>query len=177
MKPTHNAASPRKWERWLLPPHIGWPLFVVALLLMSIGAATVTVIAARSDGGAQVVTEYHEAGIDWNERMAVQAASDRLGWTAEVQVASQLLDNGLRPFAVTVRDREGRPVTDLRGTVRLERPQLAQAVTQFPLSPLPDSLTQYQFAAPITAAGLWDFALDVSRGDERFVTTVRTEVH
>ena len=39
----------------LIPPHIAWPLFVVALLLMSITAATITVIAANSDGGVQVI--------------------------------------------------------------------------------------------------------------------------
>ena len=39
----------------LVPPHVAWPAFVVLLLLMSITAAVVTVIAANSDGGAQVV--------------------------------------------------------------------------------------------------------------------------
>lgn len=39
----------------LVPPHVAWPLFVVALLLMSVGAAAVTFWAAQSDGGAQVV--------------------------------------------------------------------------------------------------------------------------
>ena len=39
----------------VIPPHVGWPLLVVALLLMSITAAVVTVIAANSDGGAQVI--------------------------------------------------------------------------------------------------------------------------
>ena len=38
-----------------IPSHIAWPLFVVLLLAMSVTAATVTVLAARSDGGAQVV--------------------------------------------------------------------------------------------------------------------------
>jgi hypothetical protein len=39
----------------LLPPHVAWPLFIVFLLLVSISAAAVTVVAACSDGGAQVV--------------------------------------------------------------------------------------------------------------------------
>lgn len=37
----------------LVPSHIAWPAFIVLLLAMSIGAAVVTVIAARSDGGAR----------------------------------------------------------------------------------------------------------------------------
>ena len=37
----------------LIPSHIAWPGFVVVLLLLSITAAAVTVMAARSDGGAR----------------------------------------------------------------------------------------------------------------------------
>ena len=39
----------------LVPSHIAWPGFVVFLLLLSIAAAVVTVVAARSDGGARLV--------------------------------------------------------------------------------------------------------------------------
>ena len=41
----------------LVPSHIAWPLFIVLLLAMSITAATVTVIAATSDGGPRLVDE------------------------------------------------------------------------------------------------------------------------
>ena len=44
----------------LVPSHIAWPAFVVLLLAMSLAAATLTVIAARSDGGARVI-EHVEA--------------------------------------------------------------------------------------------------------------------
>ena len=46
---------PDSARRALVPPHIAWPLFIVLLLLMSVGAAAVTFWAAKSDGGAQVV--------------------------------------------------------------------------------------------------------------------------
>lgn len=39
----------------LVPPHVAWPAFVVFLLAISISMATVTVIAANSDGGARVI--------------------------------------------------------------------------------------------------------------------------
>ena len=38
-----------------IPPHIAWPLFVVALLLSSLAAGASMVYFAHSDGGAQVV--------------------------------------------------------------------------------------------------------------------------
>jgi hypothetical protein len=54
--PTNGHAAPTEpVKKPLVPPHVAWPLFVVLLLLMSITAATITVFAAYSDGGVQVV--------------------------------------------------------------------------------------------------------------------------
>lgn len=49
-------------RRPFLPPHVAWPLFVVLLLAMSIGAAVYTFVVAQSDGGARVVEGYREPG-------------------------------------------------------------------------------------------------------------------
>lgn len=43
----------------LIPSHIAWPAFVVFLLVLSITAAAVTVMAARSDGGARPAEVVH----------------------------------------------------------------------------------------------------------------------
>ena len=39
----------------LVPPHVAWPAFIVLLLAISISAAVITLIAARSDGGVRLV--------------------------------------------------------------------------------------------------------------------------
>ena len=38
-----------------IPSHIGWPLFVIGLLVMSLITVTVTVVAANSDGGVEII--------------------------------------------------------------------------------------------------------------------------
>jgi len=53
--PTNGHADTPARTPPLLPPHVAWPLFVVLLLAISVGAAAVTVVAAYSDGGAQIV--------------------------------------------------------------------------------------------------------------------------
>ncbi|MFT5142048.1 MAG: hypothetical protein ACI80V_003782 [Rhodothermales bacterium] len=40
-----------------IPPHIGWPLFVISLLLASFGTGAAIVYFAYSDGGAQIVVQ------------------------------------------------------------------------------------------------------------------------
>jgi hypothetical protein len=37
---------------------VAWPAFVVLLLAMSVGLGVTAVVAANSDGGAQLVDEY-----------------------------------------------------------------------------------------------------------------------
>lgn len=41
----------------LVPPHIAWPLFIVLLLAMSVGAALFTAYMAQSDGGVVLVED------------------------------------------------------------------------------------------------------------------------
>ncbi len=39
----------------LIPPHIGWPLMVILLLLMSVVAGVGTAVMANMDGGARPI--------------------------------------------------------------------------------------------------------------------------
>lgn len=41
----------------LLPPHIAWPLLIVLLLSLSVGAALFTAYMANSDGGVELVDD------------------------------------------------------------------------------------------------------------------------
>lgn len=156
-----------------MPPHIAWPAFVIALLLLGIGSAFEALFAARSDGGAQIVEDYYDAALDFDETRAARAASDALGWTAAVSVGA--CEGGLCPVEVTVRDRDGAPVEGLSGVVRASRPQEATAAARLPLSSS-EAPGVYRQLMPVSADGLWDFALDAQRGDDRFITTVRREL-
>ena len=174
-KPTFSSHRLRRLLGALrVPPHVAWPAFVVGILMMSVGFVVFTVIAANSDGGAQVVADYH-AGGGWDEQVALQAASDRLSWTADVAVEAPI-ENGLRPVEIVVRDGDGQPVEGLEGTVRLGRPHRAAAVAELPLRPQPGQPGAYQVLAPIRTSGLWDVHLDATRGADRFLAQVRKDV-
>lgn len=166
-----ESEQPRK--KPLVPPHIAWPAFVVALLLLGIGSAFEAFFAARSDGGAQVVEDYYHEALSFDETRAARAASDALGWTAEVSVGD--CEGGLCPVEIAVRDRDGAVVEGLAGIVRASRPQDAAATVRLPLSPS-ETPGVYRQLMPVSAAGLWDFAIEAQRGDARFLTTVRRDL-
>lgn len=160
----------------LIPPHIGWPLLIISLLGISIGASMVTVYASRSDGGAQVIDDYYEKAVNWDASQASQAASDALGWTTTLHLEPSQ-PSGLRMLVLTVHDSTAAPVTNLRGTVKLFRPDQAGAVATIPLSEAPKAPGSYRQLVPLTDPGLWDVqVLAVRDGAPVYQTTLRHEV-
>lgn len=160
----------------LIPPHIAWPGFVIALLLLSIGSAFQAFFAANSDGGAQVVEDYYDAAVRFDDEQAARAASDALGWTTNIRIDG--CEGGLCAVELAVRDREGKPVTGLAGLLTASRPQDAAASARIPLAAKVEAEAPgvYRQLVPLPTDGLWDFAVAAHRGDERFLTTVRHEV-
>lgn len=159
-----------------IPPHVAWPAFIVALLLLSVGTSVGTLVIAGTDGGAQIVDDYYQQGVRWDETAARRAASEALGWTVEVVVQPTGLQEGLRTVDVVVRDRAGQGVDGLQGMLRASRPQHAAAVAALPLQPVPGEAGLYRQQMPVAARGIWDFNVEATRDTLVFVETVRVEV-
>ena len=156
-----------------IPPHIGWPLLIAAFLLMSVGISLTALLLAGSDGGAQVIDDYYQKGVQWEETAAQLAASEALGWTVELTVSQQQEVPGLRQLNVSIVDREGHGVSGLRGTVRIFRPQNVKAVSEMPVLPVPDQVGGYQQMVPINTEGIWDFELRLERDGRIYSDRIR----
>ena len=158
----------------LLPPHVAWPLFVVMLLVMSVGTMTGMVLASRSDGGAQIIDDYYQKAVQWDDRAAARRASAGLGWTATLALdASEAA--AARTLILTIKDRTGAPVGNLTGTVQAGRPHRAGVLAEHPFQATETPGT-YRLTLPLDGFGLWDFEVEAHRGDERFMTTIRHEI-
>lgn len=158
--------------RFSLPPHIAWPMFIIALLLMGMVATMYTVVIANRTP-PQVVENYYEKALAWDEQQAQTAASEALGWTLNLSVEGQTA--GPRAIAVSLRDASGALLTDLTGTIRAHRPDQIGAQAEQPLTVRADGTYEVQMTLPKT--GLWDFEVIAERHDERFTQTVRREIY
>lgn len=155
-----------------IPPHIAWPASIVALLVLGMGWSFSVVIASRYDGGAQVVDNYYEKAIAWDETAALQKQSDALGWTADIT-----LRNGSEgQLEVVIRDAAGQAVSGLTGTVKGFRPQRTGARMEVALVAAPGDATVYRMTLPKLEHGLWDFEITALRNDDRFATVIRKEL-
>ncbi len=164
-------------KRLRLPPHITWPLFVVGLLSMSVATVTITVMASRSDGGAQVVEDYYQKAVNWDETAALQAASAALGWQIELTVAATSADEEGRPVEIMLRTRDGQPVDQARGAIRAFRPHRANVVAERTLVAVDGTPGLYRQTLPIQQTGLWDFEITATQDSLRFQTTIRKEIY
>lgn len=174
MTATHPPARRVPVNRPAIPPRLFWPGLVVSLLIMSITAVALTIVAATSDGGVQVVENYYEQAAAWDSTQARQAASDALGWQATLRVEPAGAE-GLRAVVVSVRDAEGRPVEGLAGTLTARRPHRSAAVAT---APLVEAATPgvYRQALPLAAPGLWDFEIAATRAEGHFQAAIRTDL-
>ena len=162
-------------KRHRLPPHIAWPMFIVGLLSMSVATVVITVVAARSDGGPQVIDDYYQKAVNWDETAALQAASDALGWQADIVIPSSPGNATASPVEIILLDREGQPITDAQGTIRASRPHRADVVAERPLT-VTETPGLYREAFPINQAGLWDFEIIAVQDSLRFQTVIRKEI-
>jgi len=157
-----------------IPPHIGWPLLIVAFLLMSVGVSVTALLLAGADGGAQVIDDYYQKGVNWEETAVERAASRALGWQISLDVLEQEEEvPGLRRLEVRVIDREGQAVQGLHGVVRLFRPQTVEAVAEMPVLPVTGQNGLYSQLVPIGTDGIWDFELRLEREGQVFTDRIR----
>ena len=159
-----------------LPPHIAWPLFVVCLLVLGVGMGMWVVFASLSDGGAQVVENYYQKAVEWDDRNQLVQESNAIGWVvilAYVQGTSEEMPAGIE---IRFEDKEGQPVTGLQGVVRMYRPQTTKALVELTLASVPGRPGIYWQSFTSASAGLWDFEIAVERDSFRFLKTIRKEL-
>lgn len=155
-----------------IPPHIGWPLAIVGLLSLSVVASLLTVFAARSDGGAQVIDDYYHKAATWDSTHALQASSEALGW--QIHITTESTEGTARFIRLQVTSQDAQPVTGLHGTLAAFRPHLAQIIDETELIETAPGI--YQQAINMAQPGLWDFEIRAIHDNTPFSKRIRLEV-
>lgn len=157
-----------------IPAKYFYPGLVIALLLMSVGFVTTTVIAAHSDGGPQVVEDYYQKSVDYEQTQELRSAADNTGWRVEFTNFAKA--GGGQPLVIEVTDKKGQPVSGLEGSLELRRPELAAAVGTSELTPVDGRPGHYEAGVAPGRTGLWDIQMKVKRGQARYLFEMREEL-
>lgn len=155
-----------------IPDRFFWPGLVVALLISSVGWSVGLMLYASSDGGAQVVENYYDRAVRFDEIRATEQAASQAGWRVQLQWPAAAGESlGLR-----IIDADGDPVGGLQGSVELRRPELSGAQGRAQLVPVADQAGRYRVDLSPDRDGLWDVVVEANQGAQSYRIAVREEV-
>lgn len=136
-------------------------IFVGAFGVVLLVNAALAYFATSSFTGLSTDNAY-EKGRLYNRNLALAKAQAELGWTVETKVvAAGGADAVQADFAVSYRDRDGRPVEGLAVHANLIRPTANGYDHRIDLAPLGDG--RYGGVFPLPLIGVWDMDV-VARG-------------
>lgn len=141
-----------------------WPIYLGGLLTMSLVACGVIVFVATRPDSPRPIKGYYEAARAWDADQAVEAASRQLGWRVEYEFPAAIphYPGMPRPVDVHVRDREGRAVAGLAGTLLAVRPSDTRLNQAGMLTELPQRDGTYRTLVLLDEPGEWELRIDVS---------------
>ena len=143
-----------------------WGSFVVGLLTLQVTGGVIAIVLAGSDQSVAVVPDYYQKALKWDEEVAIRAASDRLGWVAQMNQTDG--EQGLAGLEVRLRNESGQLVKFDTGTLEIYRHVRAGDVRRVALPAASEGAIQLDNC--FDASGLWQISLDVEdAAGNRFV--------
>ncbi len=152
-----------------------WGSIVVGFLSLQVAIGVVAIFLATGDPSVAVVPDYYEKALKWDDYVALQNESDRLGW----QVGTEITPTGKglesQYVMLYLRDAKGQPLSELSGQVRVYHHARAAETSDVSIRSM--SAGVYSAEVQMPRDGLWEVEMDV-RGPEgqRFVKTATFDV-
>lgn len=143
-----------------------WPLAIVGVLGLTVGANGYLLMRAN-DAPMPLERDYYQKAVAWDSTMAQASRNAALGWHLGATL------NATGALEVVLGDASGDPITDAR-----------IAVEAFPIAfsdgeaaaTLTADHGRYRGALALRHPGLHEFRFLVTRGGDRFTTTLRGAV-
>ena len=153
-----------------------WPIAIAGVLAITVVANVAILRVASEPDAFTMEPDAYAKAVAWDSTLEVRAASAALGWQATGGIAAVEDEPTRARVVLTLRDRDGRPVTGAHVRVEAIHNRQAQRV-QATLPPAGAGAEgAYAAVLPLARGGLWELRVDAERAGERFVTSLRTEL-
>lgn len=164
VSPRTSGRRPGWWYPYI---YVGVFLVVLAVNLIFMFSAIHTFSGLSTD-------QAYDKGLKYNEEIAAAKRQQQLGWSVTAEVRALEPTDAVAHGAdilVTFKDKDGRPVTGLRGDVSFVRP--AQAGHDSTGTLAEQGQGRYLIATSLPLAGQWELDVDAHRGGESYRFTQR----
>lgn len=147
------------------------PAVVLGLLGSHMLFILIAITLGTGDPSFAVVPDYYQKGVDYDERKALLASSAELGWVVDVLPGETTDAVGQRELVVQVRNEQGQPVRGLQ--VQIDAYHVARASEPVRLVCVEVLPGQYIGSARLSREGFWQFSLEATNDDERYIAEQR----
>ena len=156
-----------------MKPAVVWIGIVVGLLSMSVIIQLVGVILAVNDPSFALEPDYERKAAEWDERKEQRRRSEVLGWETSLRTTPSTT-KGMVDVELTLVDSEGTPISDALVSFDAFHNARASQILRDELPHQQDG--NYRKTLPLRRSGVWEFRLDITRGNDRFLETTRKSV-
>jgi hypothetical protein len=150
-----------------------WPLAIVGVLAITVGANAWILYEANRDPNATVVEpDYYRKAVSYDSTLVQERHDAALAW--RLTAVPGRFDPGGTPLAVALADRDGRPLAGAEVALVAIHNLDAGRVVSARLVTGADGRASAR--VPLDRAGLWELRFDARLGVERFTTSLRCDV-
>lgn len=152
-----------------------WPLIVLGLLALGVGANVVLLVKANADPSFAVEPDYYRKALDWEKTQAQARVNGELGWEAAVDVAPKAGTPGRAVVRARLTDRLGAAVVGAR--VSLEAFHNSRSADRIEATLSDAGSGAYLADVPMRREGLWEFRVRAERGKDVFTAVLDQDVY
>jgi nitrogen fixation protein FixH len=150
-----------------------WPIAVVGVLALTVGAnAWILYLANRDPNASALESDYYRKALAYDSTLAQARRDSVLGWRLEASAGAY--DPAGTRLYVSLADRDGQPVAGAR--IELVAIHNLDAGRRMSASFVTDARGQATRTVPLHHAGLWELRFDARRAAERYTRDVRCDV-
>lgn len=147
-----------------------WHLMPIGLLGSLVALQLVLVSLAVGDPSVAIEKDYYQKATDWDEAVQRRAMSDRLRWSAGVELKPT---HHATTVVVRMQDSSATSLAGLDVQVDAFHNARAGDVQHVVLREVSEGV--YQGDAPLTRPGLWEVRIVARHGEDVFLDTVRLD--
>jgi nitrogen fixation protein FixH len=147
-----------------------WPLAVIGVLAVTVGANVWLIQVAREPNGAVIEPDYYRRAVAWDSLAARQGRSDALGWRADAALSAA---GGGMHVRATLVDSLGAPIAGCAVAVVAVHNLAAATPVRVTLAETAPGV--YEADAALGRPGMWELRLTATRGADVFLASLRRD--
>jgi nitrogen fixation protein FixH len=155
----NDVAAERKARRF-------WVSYIVMMLGVGVGLWIYVAYLAVNDPSMAVVHDYHQKALKWDDHLAIQEASKKLGWVVQPSVRASKAGSTMHTVELFVRSNAGEPITGGTGSLTMYHHARGKQIEKASL--VENEPGTYSAEINMDRDGLWQVEIELNVAEKHF---------